>query len=316
MKFLKFLVPTRKANVIYTYNSMECFLGIWQSLWRSFLESLHVDTTQIRLIAGLEELETMDASEIWSKRLNAKEVIFPKENGEFIFPVAEEWKKVHLQYCCSSGLGNEWLGGFYEMLLLSAKHSRSVSVGKTPYERRFGIPLNGPIIPFGAMVEYHPISSKDQSRLHQFGATSLARYVFRFCIKRDGNLERRHYGRRHWRIGGDGRIGTPRQKAQCKGRGNAAKKWKFHIPSRRWNSQNIWRRTASENIHQPGTVRNDEKNKTFFKENQMNYILQPHFKKTQPGMLRKLKMTSGRSQEDSYIVIALYQESNCTCRKM
>ena len=29
----------------------------------------------------------MDASEIYSKRLNAKEVIFPKE-GEFIFPIA------------------------------------------------------------------------------------------------------------------------------------------------------------------------------------------------------------------------------------
>ena len=38
------------------------------------------------LIADLEELETMDASEIYSKRLNAKEVIFPKQ-GEFIFPI-------------------------------------------------------------------------------------------------------------------------------------------------------------------------------------------------------------------------------------
>ena len=40
------------------------------------------------LIADLEELETMDASEIYSKRLNAKEVIFPKQ-GEFIFPIAD-----------------------------------------------------------------------------------------------------------------------------------------------------------------------------------------------------------------------------------
>ena len=40
------------------------------------------------LIADIEELETMDASEIYSKRLNAKEVIFPKE-GEFIFPIAD-----------------------------------------------------------------------------------------------------------------------------------------------------------------------------------------------------------------------------------
>ena len=39
-------------------------------------------------IADREELETMDASEIYSKRLNAKEVIFPKQ-GEFIFPIAD-----------------------------------------------------------------------------------------------------------------------------------------------------------------------------------------------------------------------------------
>ena len=40
------------------------------------------------LIADLEELETMDASEIYSKRLNAKEVIFP-QTGEFTFPIAD-----------------------------------------------------------------------------------------------------------------------------------------------------------------------------------------------------------------------------------
>ena len=31
----------------------------------------------------------MDASETYSKRLNAEEVIFPKENGTFIFPAAD-----------------------------------------------------------------------------------------------------------------------------------------------------------------------------------------------------------------------------------
>ena len=41
------------------------------------------------LVADLEELETMDASEICSKRLNVKEVIFPWENGESIFPIAD-----------------------------------------------------------------------------------------------------------------------------------------------------------------------------------------------------------------------------------
>ena len=41
------------------------------------------------MVADIEELESMDASEIYSKRLNAKEVIFPKENGRFVFPVAD-----------------------------------------------------------------------------------------------------------------------------------------------------------------------------------------------------------------------------------
>ena len=37
----------------------------------------------------VEELETMDSSEIYAKRLNAKEEIFPKENGKFTFPLAD-----------------------------------------------------------------------------------------------------------------------------------------------------------------------------------------------------------------------------------
>ena len=47
------------------------------------------------------------------------------------------------------------------------------SDGKTPYERRFGQPFKGPIIPFGSLVEYHPITAKDQSRIHQFGKKVL-----------------------------------------------------------------------------------------------------------------------------------------------
>ena len=37
-----------------------------------------------------------------------------------------------------------------------------------PYERLFGQPFKRPMIPFGAKVEYQPISAKDLSRLHQF----------------------------------------------------------------------------------------------------------------------------------------------------
>ena len=48
-----------------------------------------------------------------------------------------------------------------------------LSDGKTLYERRFGIPIAGPVIPFGEMVEYHLISEKDLSRQHQCGPKVL-----------------------------------------------------------------------------------------------------------------------------------------------
>ena len=51
-----------------------------------------------------------------------------------------------------------------------------LSDGKTPYDRRFGQPFKGPIIPFGALVEYHPITAKNQSRIHQFGKKVLPGY--------------------------------------------------------------------------------------------------------------------------------------------
>ena len=35
------------------------------------------------------------------------------------------------------------------------------------------MPNNGPVIPFGAVVEYHPISAKDTARVHQFGPKVL-----------------------------------------------------------------------------------------------------------------------------------------------
>ena len=66
------------------------------------------------------------------------------------------------------------VGRFYGMLHLSAKHSRSLvqwedSIRKT-FRRTF---FKGPIIPFGSLVEYHPKTSKDQSRIHHFGKKVL-----------------------------------------------------------------------------------------------------------------------------------------------
>ena len=72
-----------------------------------------------------------------------------------------------------SGLGDEWWAGSMECYCYLRNVQDFLSDGKTPYERRFGVPFNGPVIRFGAMVEYHPICAKDLSRLHQFGPKVL-----------------------------------------------------------------------------------------------------------------------------------------------
>ena len=65
------------------------------------------------------------------------------------------------------------MGRFHGMFYLSPKVTDLLSDGKTPCERRFGQPFKGPIVPFGSLVAYHPITAKDQSRIHQFGKKVL-----------------------------------------------------------------------------------------------------------------------------------------------
>ena len=48
------------------------------------------------------------------------------------------------------------------------------------------MPFKRPVIPFGAMVEYHPISAKDQSRLHQFGPKVLPGIVLGYVLYAGG----------------------------------------------------------------------------------------------------------------------------------
>ena len=68
-----------------------------------------------------------------------------------------------------SGLKKSWWADSMECYTYQRNVTDLLSDGKTPYERRFGQPFKGPIIPFGSLVEYHPITAKDQSRIHQFG---------------------------------------------------------------------------------------------------------------------------------------------------
>ena len=66
------------------------------------------------------------------------------------------------------------VGRFHGMLYLSAEHSRSPGRRENHFiKRRFGEPFECPVIPFWAMVEHHPTSSRDQSKLHHFGRKVL-----------------------------------------------------------------------------------------------------------------------------------------------
>ena len=78
------------------------------------------------------------------------------------------------------------VGGFHGVLLYLRNIQDLLSDGLTPYERRFGMPFDGPVIPFGAMVEDHHISAKDLSRLHQFGPKVLPGIFLGYALHAGG----------------------------------------------------------------------------------------------------------------------------------
>ena len=124
-----------------------------------------------------------------------------------------------------------------------------LSVWKTPYERRFGEPFKGPIIPFGSLVEYYPISAKDQSRIHQFGKKVFSGLFLGPAL----------YAKRIWK--GDMMVADIEEletmdasdiyseRLNAKGGDISQTKWKLYFSSRRWTNQTSWRRSGTENTH-------------------------------------------------------------------
>ena len=134
----KFLEPERKPKVIYTDNSLEFGKACEDLSWN------HCTSTPHRS-------ETIGIAERAVRR------------------VKEGTSAVLLQ----SSLNESWWADSMECYTYLRNGTDLLSDGKTPFERRFGQPLKGPIIPFGSLVEYHPITAKDQSRIHQFGKKVL-----------------------------------------------------------------------------------------------------------------------------------------------
>ena len=135
---MKFLEPTEKPKVIYTDNSLEFGKSCEELSWNPCTSTPHRSETN-----GIAE--------------------------RAVRRVKEGTSAVSLQ----SGLDKEWWANSMECYCYLRNIQDLLSERKTPYERRFGMPFNRPVIPFGAMVDYHPISAKDMSILHQFGPTVL-----------------------------------------------------------------------------------------------------------------------------------------------
>ena len=134
----KFLEPERKPKVIYTDNSLEFGKACEDLSWNHCTSTPHRSETN-----GIAE--------------------------RAVRRVKEGTSAVLLQ----SGLNESWWADSLEYYTYLRNVTDLLSDGKTPCERRFGQPFKGPIIPFGSLVEYHPIIAKDQSRIHQFGKKVL-----------------------------------------------------------------------------------------------------------------------------------------------
>ena len=134
----KFLEPTRKPKVIHTDNSLEFGKACEDLSWNHCTSTPHRSETN-----GIAERAVRKVKE-----------------GMF---------EVLLQ----SSLDENWWADSLECFSYLRSIQDLLSDGKTPCERRFGEPFKGPIIPFGSLVEYYPISAKDQSRIHQFGKKVL-----------------------------------------------------------------------------------------------------------------------------------------------
>ena len=157
----KFLEATRKPKVIHTDNSLKFGKACADLSWNHCTSTPHGSETN-----GIAERAVRRVKE------GTSAVLLQSGLDEKLSSDCTEW------YC--------YLRNIQDLL----------SDGKTPCERRFGIPFNGPVNPFGSMVEHHTISSKDLSRLHRFGTKALPGIFFDYVSYAGENLERRHKGHR------------------------------------------------------------------------------------------------------------------------
>ena len=207
----KFLEPERKPKVIYTDNSLEFGKACEDLSWNHCTSTPHRSETN-----GIAE--------------------------RAVRRVKEGTSAVLLQ----SGLDENWLAESMECYTYLRNVKDLLSDGKTPYERRFGQPFKGPIIPFGSLVEFCPISAKDQSRIHQFEKKVLPGLFLRYALYAGGIWKGDVLvaDREELETMDASEIYSKRLNAK---RGDISqRKWNIYFSTRRWTNQSFWRRSGTE----------------------------------------------------------------------
>ena len=186
-----------------------------------------------------------------------------------------------------------------------------LSDGKTPYERRFGKPFKGPIIPFGSLVEYHPITAKDQSRIHQFWKKVLLGLFLGYALYA-GEFGRVTYWLqtlRSWRRWTH-RKSTQKDSMQ-RGDISQRKRRIYILQSQKDESNPLEEIRTWEHPRWYGLDQFKERVILTFLENQKGlFHLTTRFR-----LSVKQLMTSGPCLESSYTAITLNPESNFTRRE-
>ena len=136
------------------------------------------------------------------------------------------WKKEHQQHCYNRDRMKN--GG-----LILWKAVAICEVSKTSWQMGLLFKDDLENYPKGQqfllvhLIEYHPISARDQSRLHQFDRKVLPLILLGCALIAGENLERRHTDCGYWGMGKHGRVRNPSSKNKRKGSINATKEENF-----------------------------------------------------------------------------------------
>ena len=238
----KFLEPNRKPKVIYTDNSLEFGKACEDLSWNHCTSTPHRSETN-----GIAE--------------------------RAVRKVTEGTSAVLLQ----SGLDENWSADFMGCYTNLRNIHRFLVWWEDALWKALWQPFKGPIIPFGSLIEYYPISAKVQSIIHQFGKKVLPGLVSLDTLCTPG---------RTWKgdilVADIEELETMDASEIYSKRLNAKEvifpkeKGEFIFSSRRWTNKICWRRSGTENIHlDTGSPNSRRKSKEFFWRIRKSLFLPP-----------------------------------------